>query len=93
MDRGSSGGSWVGDETSDEEVSIQEEICTEMSVDYEAQVLVYQIIQEAALAEKTPMGSRLDVDDLKNIYAWLSSCREAMNDFDKEIERISDELA
>lgn len=90
MVRGGSGGSWFGDETSSQEVSGEEEISTEMSVDYEAQLLVYLIIQEAALTEKTPIGTRLAVDELKHLYSWLSACRSAMNEHD---ERIQDELA
>lgn len=88
MDRGSSGGSWFGDETSSQEVSGETEVSTEMSVDYEAQLLVYLIIQEAALVEKTPIGTKLDVSELKHLYAWLTACRGAMEDHDELMEEL-----
>lgn len=91
MDRGSGRGSWLGDEASSQEIPSEEEISTEMSVDYEAQLLVYMIIQEAVLIEKTPDGMILDGENLKHLYAWLSACRGAMNQHDQLMERISNE--
>lgn len=59
-----------------------------MSVDYDAQLLVYLIIQEAALVEKTPLGSKLDIDQLRHLYAWLAACRGAMDDHDELMEEL-----
>jgi hypothetical protein len=93
MDRGSSGGSWAGDEASYEEVSAKEEISTEMSVDFEAQYLVYLIVQEAALSEKTPLGTKLEVSEVKHLYAWLAACKSAISEFDEQIERMQNDIA
>lgn len=55
-----------------------QEEATEMSVDFLDQVLVFNIIKEAAFSERMPDGSKLDGDQVQSLYRWLTECRNAL---------------
>ena len=56
----------------------QEEVVTEMSIDFEDQILVFNIVKETAFSERMPDGSKLTNDQVQGLYRWLTECRDAL---------------